>query len=129
VSFRSGSPHKPRIARSFFRILSRCGFKLPVVLCRAGISCVSCLCVTSAGELSEDNIEELKAIIGAPKVYGIPDFFLNRQKDMKTGKNLQLTAQQIDTKMREDLERMKKVRYVAMKVVACPRVFDHVVSI
>ncbi len=76
-------------------------------------------CITSAGELSEDNIEELKAIIGAPKVYGIPDFFLNRQKDMKTGKNLQLTAQQIDTKMREDLERMKKVRYVIIRVAMC----------
>lgn len=50
-------------------------------------------------------------IIAAPGQFNIPDWFLNRQKDMKTGKFLQLTANQIDARLREDMERMKKIRY------------------
>jgi hypothetical protein len=66
----------------------------------------------SAGELTEDEIETVKTIIGNPRQFDIPDWFLNRQKDVKTGKTMQLTANQVDTKYREDLERMKKIRFV-----------------
>ena len=36
--------------------------------------------------------------------------FLNRQRDYKDGKNLQLYAQSVDTKLRDDIERLKKIR-------------------
>ena len=42
--------------------------------------------------------------------YGIPKFFLNRQRCIKDGTWSQLYSNMIDTKLREDLERMKKVR-------------------
>jgi ribosomal protein S13 len=70
--------------------------------------------IGSAGELTEEEIETVKEIIAHPRQFSIPDWFLNRQKDVKTGKFMQLTANQVDTKYREDLERMKKIRYVAM---------------
>merc|ERR1712173_480748 len=41
---------------------------------------------------------------------GIPVWFLNRQRDIKDGKDSQLTSNNLDNKLREDLERMKKVR-------------------
>ena len=45
-------------------------------------------------------------IVANPRTFKIPDWFLNRQKDS------QLTSSQLDTKLREDLERLKKIRYV-----------------
>ena len=45
-----------------------------------------------------------------PRQYKIPDWFLNRQKDIRDGKYSQLLANQLDHKLREDLERLKKIR-------------------
>ena len=50
-------------------------------------------------------------IVANPRTFKIPDWFLNRQKDHKDGRNSQLTSSQLDTKLREDLERLKKIRY------------------
>jgi len=63
-----------------------------------------------AGELTEDEIEEIKSVINAPMQFGIPKWFLNRQKDHKDGKFSQLVSQQVDQKLRDDFERMKKIR-------------------
>ncbi|KAI8427990.1 hypothetical protein MSG28_002294 [Choristoneura fumiferana] len=40
----------------------------------------------------------------------IPDWFLNRQKDIVDGKYSQLTSSNLDSKLRDDLERLKKIR-------------------
>ena len=45
-----------------------------------------------------------------PRQYKIPDWFLNRQKDIKDGKYSQIMSNNLDTKLREDLERLKKIR-------------------
>ena len=42
--------------------------------------------------------------------YNIPKWFLNKQKDPKDGGYGQLISNQWDTKLREDLERLKKMR-------------------
>ena len=63
-----------------------------------------------AGELSEEEVERIVTIINSPRQYKIPDWFLNRQKDIKDGKYSQATSNSLDTKVREDLERMKKIR-------------------
>ena len=63
-----------------------------------------------AGEMTADEIEKLVAIIQNPRQFKIPDWFLNRQRDWKTGKTTQISSQQIDQKLREDLERLKKIR-------------------
>ncbi|CAF0911437.1 unnamed protein product [Rotaria sordida] len=63
-----------------------------------------------AGELSEEEVERIVTIITNPRQYKIPDWFLNRQKDIKDGKFTQATSNNLDTKVREDLERMKKIR-------------------
>ena len=46
-----------------------------------------------------------------PRQYKIPDWFLNRQKDWKDGTFGQSISNGLDTKLREDLERLKKVKY------------------
>jgi len=63
-----------------------------------------------AGELTEDEIETIKTIMNAPRQFDIPDWFLNRQKDPKDGKHSHILAQQVDQKLRDDFERMKKIR-------------------
>jgi hypothetical protein len=45
-----------------------------------------------------------------PRQYKIPDWFLNRQKDVKDGKFSQVLSNGLDNKLREDLERLKKIR-------------------
>lgn len=63
-----------------------------------------------AGELSAEELEAVMNIVANPRSYKIPDWFLNRQKDVKDGKYSQLVSSQLDTKLREDLERLKKIR-------------------
>ena len=63
-----------------------------------------------AGELNEIEVEKLITIISNPRQYKIPDWFLNRQKDIKDGKYNQITSNALDNKLREDLERLKKIK-------------------
>jgi ribosomal protein S13 len=75
---------------------------------------------TSAGDLTADEIEKLVAIIQNPRQFKVPDWFLNRQRDWKTGKSGQTFAQNIAQKLREDLERLKKIRYVSTFLASSP---------
>merc|ERR1712055_1257644 len=63
-----------------------------------------------AGELSDEEVEKIITIMQNPRQYKIPDYFLNRQKDCKDGKTAQVMANFLDNKLREDLERLKKIR-------------------
>merc|ERR1711937_954103 len=63
-----------------------------------------------AGELSEEEVEKIVTIMQNPRRYKIPDWFLNRQKDIKDGKFSQVLANSLDNKLREDLERLKKIK-------------------
>jgi small subunit ribosomal protein S18e len=49
-------------------------------------------------------------IVANPRQYKIPDWFLNRQKDHKDGRFTQITSSALETKLRDDLERLKKIR-------------------
>lgn len=49
-------------------------------------------------------------VVAKPRSYKIPDWFLNRQKDIRDGKTFQMTSSALDTKLRDDLERLKKIR-------------------
>uniref|UniRef100_A0A8C1PQJ9 Small ribosomal subunit protein uS13 n=1 Tax=Cyprinus carpio TaxID=7962 RepID=A0A8C1PQJ9_CYPCA len=46
-----------------------------------------------AGELTDDEVERVVTIMQNPRQYKIPDWFLNRQKDIKDGKYSQLIWQ------------------------------------
>jgi small subunit ribosomal protein S18e len=63
-----------------------------------------------AGELSAAELEQLMVIVANPRTFKVPDWFLNRQRDPKDGTTVQLTSSQIDGKLRDDLERLKKIR-------------------
>eukprot|EP01097_Dermamoeba_algensis_P005773 TRINITY_DN3642_c0_g1_i1.p1 TRINITY_DN3642_c0_g1~~TRINITY_DN3642_c0_g1_i1.p1 ORF type:complete len:155 (+),score=42.13 TRINITY_DN3642_c0_g1_i1:91-555(+) len=63
-----------------------------------------------AGELSVKEQDKLVDIISRPLQYKIPLWFLNRQKDIKDGKYSQVFANAMEAKLRDDLERLKKIR-------------------
>ncbi len=64
----------------------------------------------SAGELSNDELERIVTIMQNPRQYKIPDWCLNRQKDERDGKYTQVLANNLDNKIREDIEILKKIR-------------------
>ncbi|KAF3940662.1 hypothetical protein ABW19_dt0205741 [Dactylella cylindrospora] len=63
-----------------------------------------------AGELTIEELERIITIIQDPTAYKIPTWFLNRQRDIIDGKNSQILANGLQSKLREDLERLKKIR-------------------
>merc|ERR1712200_140092 len=63
-----------------------------------------------AGELSDEEVERVITVMTNPRQYKIPDWFLNRQKDVKDGRFSQVLANNLDNKLREDLERLRKIR-------------------
>lgn len=66
--------------------------------------------VYSAGELTSEELERIVTIIQNPTQYKIPAWFLNRQRDIVDGKDSHILANGVDSKLREDLERLKKIR-------------------
>merc|ERR1712137_1264874 len=63
-----------------------------------------------AGELTEEEQQRILTVMANPRQFKIPDWFLNRQKDHKDGKFKHLVSNQVDSSLREDIERMKKIR-------------------
>ena len=66
--------------------------------------------VCRAGELTAEEVERLVTIVQNPRQFKVPDWMLNRKKDTKDGKFSQVVSNTLDMKMREDLERLKKIR-------------------
>lgn len=64
-----------------------------------------------AGELTAAELDNLMVIVANPRQFKIPDWFLNRKKDYKDGKYSQVVSNALDMKLRDDLERLKKIRY------------------
>lgn len=63
-----------------------------------------------AGELTEKDCQQIQNIVADPIGNGIPKWFVNRQKDFKDGTYSHLASNALESKLREDLERMKKIR-------------------
>lgn len=63
-----------------------------------------------AGELTQEELERVVTIMQNPTQYKIPAWFLNRQKDQVDGKDHHVLANNMESKLRDDLERLKKIR-------------------
>ena len=55
-------------------------------------------------------MERLMTVVANPRAFKVPDWFLNRQKDYKDGRFSQVVSNNLDMKLRDDLERLKKIR-------------------
>lgn len=63
-----------------------------------------------AGELTQEELERIVTIMQNPTSYKIPTWFLNRQKDQKDGKDYHALSNNLESKLRDDVERLKKIR-------------------
>ncbi|KAF3436281.1 hypothetical protein FNV43_RR23373 [Rhamnella rubrinervis] len=61
-------------------------------------------------KLSAAELDNLMVIVANPRQFRIPDWFLNRKKDYKDGRYSQVVSNALDMKLRDDLERLKKIR-------------------
>ncbi len=63
-----------------------------------------------AGQLNQEQIDRVVEIMQNPEQYKIPAWMLNRQKDYDTGKDTHILSSNIDSVLRNDLERLRKIR-------------------
>ncbi|OEL37929.1 hypothetical protein BAE44_0001052, partial [Dichanthelium oligosanthes] len=52
----------------------------------------------------------LMTVVANPRQFKVSDWFLNRKKDYKVGRFSRVVTETLDTKLRDDLERLKKIR-------------------
>ena len=70
------------------------------------------LYVCRAGELTPEELDRVMNVVQNPRSFKVPDWFLNRKKDIKDGRFSQVLSNNLDMKLRDDLERLKKIRLV-----------------
>merc|ERR1712137_186183 len=61
-----------------------------------------------AGELTKEEVEEILKVIEDPGKFKIPQWFMNRKRDLVTGETKQMLSNPLDMCLREDLNRLKK---------------------
>jgi len=62
------------------------------------------------GYLSEDEITKLEEALKNPEKYDIPHWMMNRRQDYETGQEKHLIEADLEMSLREDLNRLKKIR-------------------
>ncbi len=62
------------------------------------------------GTLSEADVRRLEEILDNPASGGIPNWMLNRRKDLKTGKDIHLLGADLTLRVRDDIDLMKETR-------------------
>ncbi|KAH9582087.1 Ribosomal protein S13 [Trypanosoma melophagium] len=88
------------------RMVKGIGIRFAYMVCKkAGIDAER-----RAGTLTAEELEKVSEVIADPAKFKIPSWFLNRQRDPKTNKMEHLTGSMVDTRLREDLERLRKNR-------------------
>lgn len=65
---------------------------------------------TRVGLLSEDQCNEIEKIIKEPVKHGIPEWMVNRQKDLVTGEHRHLSGTDVDLVLKLDIDRMRRTK-------------------
>lgn len=62
------------------------------------------------GDLDETELTTIEKIVANPAESNLPSWLLNRNKDYKTGKDMHITGTDITMTLREDINRLRKIR-------------------
>ena len=62
------------------------------------------------GSLSEADVRRLEEILDNPASGGIPNWMLNRRKDLETGKDVHLLGSDLTLRVKDDIDLMKETR-------------------
>jgi len=63
-----------------------------------------------AGYITDAEVSKIEEILQDPSKYGIPDWMLNRQKDMVSGKNKHLIGADLDFQLKMDIDYLMKTK-------------------
>jgi len=62
------------------------------------------------GAIPEKDLNRIEEIILNPVENGIPNWMVNRPKDLRTGKDLHIIGNKLDLSLKNDIDRMKKIK-------------------
>ncbi len=62
------------------------------------------------GAISEKELNQIEEIILNPVVNGIPNWMVNRPKDLRTGEDLHIISNKLEITVKRDIDRMKKMK-------------------
>jgi len=62
------------------------------------------------GELNEATLKKIEDVIANPKKYGIPQWLLNRRKDIVTGEDKHLVTSELEFTQKEDIKRLINIK-------------------
>jgi small subunit ribosomal protein S13 len=65
---------------------------------------------TRVGVISEKDIARIEEIILKPVENGIPEWMVNRKKDLRTGEDLHLIGNPLEITVKRDIDRMKRIK-------------------
>jgi len=65
---------------------------------------------TRAGFLTEADVDKIEEIIREPEKYGIPNWLLNRRKELETGKDRHLISADLVLRTKMDIDQMKGIK-------------------
>ncbi|MFX1594029.1 MAG: 30S ribosomal protein S13 [Promethearchaeota archaeon] len=62
------------------------------------------------GAISEKDLNRIEEIILDPITNGIPNWMVNRPKDLRTGEDLHIIGNKLEITIKRDVDRMKKIK-------------------
>ncbi|MFX1407876.1 MAG: 30S ribosomal protein S13, partial [Promethearchaeota archaeon] len=62
------------------------------------------------GAIPEKDLNRLEEIILNPIANGVPNWMVNRKKDLRTGENLHILGNQLEITVKRDIDRMKRIK-------------------
>ena len=62
------------------------------------------------GALPEKDLNRIEEIILDPIKNGVPNWMVNRKKDLRTGEDLHIIGNRLDISLKRDIDRMKKIK-------------------
>jgi len=62
------------------------------------------------GAIPKKDLNRIEEIIMNPIESGVPNWMVNRSKDLRTGKDLHIIGNKLDLSLKNDIDRMKKIR-------------------
>ena len=62
------------------------------------------------GAIPEKDLNRIEEIILNPIESGVPNWMVNRPKDLRTGKDLHIIGNKLDLSLKNDIDRMKKIK-------------------
>lgn len=65
---------------------------------------------TRIGNLTDPDIKKIEKIIEDPSGHGIPDFMLNRRKELESGSDTHLVGPDLELRIKTDVDSMRAVK-------------------